>query len=61
MAPVRAIAFSPAGKLLAAAGDSNVIMLYETSSGEQVANLTGHSAWVMALDWSHTGDYLLSG
>ncbi|KAJ9195378.1 hypothetical protein DTO271D3_1019 [Paecilomyces variotii] len=59
--PVRAVAFSPGGKLLAAAGDSKVIVLYDTASGEQVANLTGHSAWIMSLDWSHTGEYLLSG
>lgn len=61
VAPVRAVSFSPGGKLLAAAGDSKVIALYETSSGEQVANLTGHAAWVMSLDWSHTGEFLLSG
>lgn len=59
--PVRAVAFSPGGKLLAAAGDSKVIVLYDTASGEQVANLTGHSAWIMSLDWSNTGEYLLSG
>ncbi|KAL1967507.1 hypothetical protein VTN77DRAFT_3022 [Rasamsonia byssochlamydoides] len=59
--PVRAIAFSPGGKLLAAAGDSRVIVLYDTSSGEQVAHLSGHSAWILSLDWSHTGEYLLSG
>ena len=59
--PVRAVAFSPAGKLLAAAGDSKVIVLYDTMSGEQVANLSGHSAWVMSLAWSNTGEYLLSG
>lgn len=59
--PVRAVAFSPGGKLLAAAGDSRVIVLYDTSSGEQVAHLSGHSAWILSLDWSHTGEYLLSG
>lgn len=61
MKPVRAVSFSPGGKLLAAAGDSKVIVLYDTSSGEQVANLSGHSAWIMSLAWSHTGEYLLSG
>jgi len=61
VAPVRCLAFSPGGKLLAAAGDSKMIVLYESSSGEQVANLTGHSSWIMSLDWSHTGEYLLSG
>lgn len=59
--PVRAVAFSPGGKLLAAAGDSKVIALYDVSSGEQVANLSGHLGWVFSLDWSDTGEYLLSG
>ena len=58
---VRAVAFSPGGKLLAAAGDSKVIALYDVSSGEQVAILAGHGAWVFSLDWSDTGEYLLSG
>ncbi|KAI4242244.1 MAG: hypothetical protein L6R40_004115 [Gallowayella cf. fulva] len=59
--PVRAVAFSPGGKLLAAAGDAKVIALYDVASGEQVANLTGHGAWVFSLDWSDTGEFLLSG
>ncbi|OAX78894.1 hypothetical protein ACJ72_06791, partial [Emergomyces africanus] len=58
--PVRAVSFSPGGKLLAAAGDSRVIQLYETSAGEQVATLTGHTSWITSLDWSHTGEFLLS-
>lgn len=58
---MRAVAFSPGGKLLAAAGDSKVIVLYDTVSGEQVANISGHSAWIMSLAWSSTGEYLLSG
>ena len=28
--------------------------------GEQVDNLTGHSAWIMSLSWNSSGDYLLS-
>lgn len=58
---VRAVAFSPAGKLLAAAGDARVIALYDVASGEQVANLSGHGAWIFSLDWSDTGESLLSG
>ena len=58
---VRAVAFSPGGKLLAAAGESKVIALYDVSSGEQVAILAGHGAWIFSLDWSDTGEYLLSG
>ena len=59
--PVRAVVFSPGGKLLAAACDARVIALYDYRSGEQVANFTGHSAWITSLHWSHTGEYLLSG
>lgn len=57
---VRVVAFSPAGKLLAATGDSGVITLYDTVSGELVGSLTGNTAWVMNLSWSSTGEYLLS-
>lgn len=59
--PVRAVAFSPGGKLLAAAGDSRFIGLYDVKSGEQVANLMGHGSWIFSLSWSDTGEYLLSG
>ena len=58
---MRAVAFSPGGRLLAAAGDSRVIALYDVSSGDQVAILKGHGAWIFSLDWSDTGEYLLSG
>ncbi|OCT51526.1 Meiotic recombination protein rec14 [Cladophialophora carrionii] len=58
---VRAVKFSPGSKLLAAAGDARIISLYDPNSGEQVANLTGHAAWITSLDWSHTGQYILSG
>ncbi|KIW05238.1 uncharacterized protein PV09_03775 [Verruconis gallopava] len=59
--PVRAVAFSPLGTLLAAAGDSLLISLYSTMSGETLANLSGHSAWVTSLSFNHSGEYLLSG
>ncbi|KAI9855557.1 MAG: superkiller [Vezdaea acicularis] len=59
--PVRSVAFSPGSTLLAATGDAKVIALYDIKSGEQVANLMGHSAWVFSIDWSYTGEYLLSG
>src|SRR5512136_1397279 len=59
--PVRSVAFSPAGTRLAAAGDSKIIALYDVQHGEQVANLTGHATWIFSVDWSNTGEYLLSG
>ncbi|KAF2720774.1 WD40 repeat-like protein [Polychaeton citri CBS 116435] len=59
--PVRAVRFSPANRYLAAAGDSRIIALYDTKSGEQIANLTGHSSWIMGLDWNWSGEFLLSG
>ncbi|KAL9127614.1 MAG: hypothetical protein Q9217_003548 [Psora testacea] len=59
--PVRTVAFSPGGKLLAAAGDSKSIALYDVATGEQVVNLIGHSSWIFSLSWSDTGEYLLSG
>lgn len=59
--PVRAVRFSPANRLLAAAGDARIIALYDTKSGEQVANFTGHSSWILSLDWNWNGEYLLSG
>jgi superkiller protein 8 len=59
--PVRTVAFSPASKFLAAGGDAKVIALYDVKNGEQVANLTGSQSWVMSLDWSTSGENLLSG
>ncbi|KAI1839829.1 hypothetical protein JX265_005113 [Neoarthrinium moseri] len=59
--PVRTVAFSPAGTRLAAAGDASLIALYDMKFGEHVGNLTGHAAWITSVDWSDTGEYLLSG
>ncbi|KAK5091447.1 Ski complex subunit Rec14 [Lithohypha guttulata] len=59
-APVRMIKFSPGSTLLAAAGDSTLISLYDAKSGETVALLRGHDSWITSLDWSYTGEYLVS-
>ncbi|KAF4584384.1 WD40/YVTN repeat-like-containing domain protein [Ophiocordyceps camponoti-floridani] len=58
--PVRAVAFSPGSSRLAAAGDAGVIALYDMKHGEHVGNLTGHASWITSLDWSFSGEYLLS-
>ncbi|KAK4133214.1 WD40 repeat-like protein [Trichocladium antarcticum] len=62
--PVRAVAFSPGCKRLAAAGNAGIIALYDMEHGEHVGNLTTPSdrpAWITSLDWNDTGDYLISG
>ncbi|KXJ96422.1 WD40-repeat-containing domain protein [Microdochium bolleyi] len=72
--PVRAVAFSPLSTRLAAAGDAGMIAIYDTKHGEHIGNLTsgqqsggggsggsGGTAWITALDWNDTGEYLLSG
>jgi len=38
-----------------------VVALFDVISGEQVANLAGHSSWVFAVAWNSTGDHLISG
>jgi superkiller protein 8 len=58
---VRTVAFSPAGTRVAAAGDAGVIALYDMQHGEHIGNLTGHASWITSVDWSDTGEYLLSG
>jgi len=58
--PVRSVRFSPFGKLLAAAGDANVVALFDVVSGEQVANLIGHTSWIFSLAWNFTGEHLVS-
>ncbi|AEO61512.1 hypothetical protein MYCTH_2311727 [Thermothelomyces thermophilus ATCC 42464] len=62
--PVRAVAFSPGCKRLAAAGNAGVIAIYDMEHGEHVGNLTtptSRPAWITSLDWNDTGEYLLTG
>lgn len=59
--PVRSVKFSPKCRYLAAAGDARIIALYDTQSGEQIANLIGHASWIMSVDWNWSGEFLLSG
>jgi len=57
------VAFSPLGTRLAAAGDAGIISLYDMQHGEHVGNLSSgpSSAWITSLDFSDTGEYILSG
>jgi WD40 domain-containing protein len=47
--PIRALAFSPDGSLLASAGDDAVIRLHNPKTGKLLLNLVGHADRVYAL------------
>ena len=57
---VRAVSFSPDGKLLASAGHDGQIHLWEPKDGTLVKTLPGHQQWVAALAFSHDGQLLAS-
>jgi RNA polymerase sigma factor (sigma-70 family) len=56
----RIVAFSPNGRLLAAAGGAAVSVI-DTATGKPVARLTGHTADVRALAFTDDGRALLTG
>jgi WD40 repeat protein len=57
---VRALALSPDGRLLAAAGDDMAVQLWEVDTGKAGARLAGHTDWVLSLAFSPDGDRLAS-
>ncbi|NMO14113.1 WD40 repeat domain-containing protein [Pyxidicoccus fallax] len=57
---VRALAFSPDGKVLAAGGDPD-IHLWSVPSGTALGRLVGHTAKVWTLAFDGTGERLASG
>ncbi len=58
---VRAVAFSSDGQWLAAAGDANVILMWNTNTWGEPLKLTGHSAAVYSISFSNDGTLLASG
>jgi len=58
--PVKLVAFSPDGKLLATACGAEVIVS-DKVTGELVGTLKGHSGVVWSVAWNHDGSQLASG
>jgi WD40 repeat protein len=57
---IRAIAFSPDGKILASAGKDRVIRLWHPTTGKSLKELTGHTGIVVALAFSPDSKRLAS-
>jgi WD40 repeat protein len=58
---VYALAFHPAGDLLASGSYDQTVKLWKWPSGEQVATLTGHTDQVYRIAFSADGSWLASG
>ncbi|QJW93650.1 WD40 repeat domain-containing protein [Frigoriglobus tundricola] len=61
--PIRDVAFSPDGTLLAGAGDDGdgSVRIWDVRSRKQVRVLTGHKRGVYTVAWNRTGTMLASG
>jgi WD40 repeat protein len=55
------LAFSPNGELAVSGGDSNVLKLWEISSGRKLREFQGHTESVMCVAFSPDGDLAISG
>jgi WD40 repeat protein len=58
---IRALAISPDGKILAAAGDDPEIRLWEVENGKPGPSLKGSTDWILCLAFSNNGQRLASG
>jgi WD40 repeat protein/uncharacterized caspase-like protein len=59
--PITTLTFSPDGQVLACGGYTNIITLWDITSGARLKTLRGHSGNVKALAYSPDGQTLASG
>ena len=59
--PVRSVAFSPNGQLVASGGDDNAIRLWDVATGEVSQVLRDHGNAVHSVAFSPDGKFVLSG
>ena len=57
---VKGLAWSPDGRLLAAALQDDVVQLWDPETAELVRTLRGHTGWVRGVDWASDGCHLAS-
>ena len=58
---VSKLAFSPDGKTLAVATGDKPIKLWDAAKGQEIATLTGHTAWITSMAFPPDGKTLASG
>src|SRR5262249_52819751 len=58
---IRAVAFSPAGRLLAAGTRYGLVKVWDVPGGREIATLRGHAGEVWAVAFSPDGRTLASG
>ena len=59
--PVRSVAFSPNGQLVASGSEDNAIRLWEVTTGESTKVLRGHGSAVRSSIFSPNGEWIASG